>query len=82
MQWPYNKQPKTFAGDASQMDQKEMAFHDSFKPRWGPMDTLVCAKDDMKPLSGAEQRWPERFSVFSEGRDISVMDYDPSSNVC
>lgn len=64
------------------MDQKDLAFHDSFKPRWGPMDSLVCAKDDIKPLSGAEQRWQERFSVFSEGRDIAVMDFNQSSSVC
>lgn len=64
------------------MDQRDVAFHDSFKPRWGPMDTLVCAKDDMKPLSGAEERWQERFSVFSEGRDIAVMVFNKSSSVC
>lgn len=64
------------------MDQRDVAFHDSFKPRWGPMDTLVCAKDDMKPLSGAEERWQERFSVFSEGRDIAVMDFNKASSVC
>lgn len=63
------------------MDQRDLAFHDSFKPRWGPMDSLLCAKDDIKPLSGAEQRWQERFSVFSEGRDVAVMDYKSSSSV-
>lgn len=82
VQWPYNKQPKTFAGDTTQMDEKDIAFHDSFKPRWGPMDSLVCAKDDMEPLASADQRWQERFSIFSEGRDIAVMGYNQSSSVC
>lgn len=64
------------------MDAKDVAFHDSFKPRWGPMDSLVCAKSDMEPLPDADQRWQERFSVFSEARDIAVMGYNQSSNVC
>lgn len=63
------------------MDQRDVAFHDSFKPRWGPMDTLVCA-DDMKFLFGAEERWQERFSVFSEGRDVAVMGFNKCSSVC
>ncbi|KAJ5304924.1 uncharacterized protein N7443_004584 [Penicillium atrosanguineum] len=79
-EWPYNKQPKTFAGDETQMDTKDIAFHESFKPRWGPMDSLVCAKSDMEPLPDADQRWQERFSVFSEARDIAVMGYNQSSN--
>lgn len=64
------------------MDAKDVAFHDSFKPRWGPMDSLVCAKSDMEPLSDADQRWQERFSVFSEARDVAVMGYNQSSDVC
>ncbi|KAJ5595273.1 uncharacterized protein N7459_001481 [Penicillium hispanicum] len=80
-EWPYNKQPKTFAGDSTQMDKSDAAFHESFKPRWGPMDSIVCAKDDMtEPLSGAANRWQERFSVFSEGRDIAVMTFNASSH--
>ncbi|KAJ5679290.1 hypothetical protein N7462_007534 [Penicillium macrosclerotiorum] len=78
-EWPYNKQPKTFAGDSSQMDKTDAAFYNSFKPRWGPMDTIVCAKNDITdPLSDSSQRWTEKFSIFSEGRDIAVMKYTPS----
>ncbi|KAJ5156638.1 hypothetical protein N7492_009441 [Penicillium capsulatum] len=73
-QWPYNKQPKTFAGDQDQMDQTDAAFHDSFKPRWGPLDSIVCAKNDFsRPLSGIQNRWQEIVSVFSEGRDIAIL---------
>lgn len=83
LQWPYNKQPKTFAGDAAQMDKKDAAFHDSFKPRWGPMDALVCAKNDMTgTISEVHTRWHERFSIFSEGRDITVMKYNQTGEVC
>ncbi|KAJ5221594.1 uncharacterized protein N7469_010481 [Penicillium citrinum] len=75
-EWPYNKQPKTFAGDATQMNHKDAAFHDSFKPRWGPMDSLVCAKNDFtEPISDVNTRWQESFSVFSEGRDIAILKY-------
>ncbi|KAJ5701770.1 hypothetical protein N7488_009318 [Penicillium malachiteum] len=74
-EWPYNKQRKTFADDTTPMDQKDLDFHDSFKPRWGPMDSIICAKNDMTaPIPGATNRWRERFSVFSEGRDVAVLD--------
>ncbi|KAJ5093555.1 hypothetical protein N7456_009416 [Penicillium angulare] len=75
-EWPYPKQPKTFADDTTPMDQKDLAFHESFKPRWGPMDSIVCAKGDFTaPIEGTGNRWNERFSIFSEGRDVAVMDY-------
>ncbi|KAJ5521898.1 hypothetical protein N7527_006013 [Penicillium freii] len=81
-EWPYNKQPKTFAGDTTQMSESDAAFHDSFKPRWGPMDSLVCAKNDMEDtILGVNQTWKESFSVFSEDRDIAVMTYNPSGEV-
>ncbi|KGO78408.1 Peptidase S59, nucleoporin [Penicillium italicum] len=81
-EWPYNKQPKTFAGDTTQMSESDAAFHDSFKPRWGPMDSLVCAKNDVEDtLLGVNQTWKESFSVFSEERDIAVMTYNRSGEV-
>lgn len=56
------------------MDKKDAAFHASFKPRWGPMDSIVCAKDPIAgPISGITSRWQETVSVFSEGRDIAIM---------
>lgn len=83
LQWPYNKQPKTFAGDAAQMDENDVAFHDSFKPRWGPQDTLVCGKTDMQEtISEVSQTWQEKFTVFSEGGDVAVMTYNKNSEVC
>jgi nuclear pore complex protein Nup98-Nup96 len=83
VQWPYNKQPKTFAGDSTQMDKTDAAFHESFKPRWGPMDSIVCVRNDITgPLSESNQRWKERFSVFSEGRDVAVLQYSQSRTVC
>lgn len=79
-QWPYNKQPKTFAGDQGQMNQEDAAFHDSFKPRWGPFNSIVCAKNNFsKPLSGINNRWKEVVSVFSEGRDIAILMHPHSS---
>ncbi|CAI7569738.1 unnamed protein product [Penicillium glandicola] len=79
-EWPYNKQPKTFAGDTTQMSESDAAFHDSFKPRWGPMDSLICEKNDMEEtILGVNKTWKESFSIFSEERDISVMTYNRSS---
>lgn len=83
IQWPYNKQPKTFAGDTAQMTETEAAFHDSFKPRWGPKDSIVCAKNDLnETIADTEHGWKESFSVFSEARDIAVMTYNKGSEVC
>ncbi|CAG8357903.1 unnamed protein product [Penicillium salamii] len=79
-EWPYNKQPKTFAGDATQMTESDAAFHDSFKPRWGPMDSLVCARNDMQEtISEVDQTWKESYTIFSEERSIAVMAYNKSS---
>lgn len=62
------------------MNEQDAAFHDSFKPRWGPMDSLVCAKNDFsKPVSGIKNRWQEMVSVFSEGRDIAILTHVDSS---
>ncbi|KAJ5923556.1 hypothetical protein N7454_008801 [Penicillium verhagenii] len=75
-EWPYNKQPKTFADNTSQMDETDSAFHESFKPRWGPMDSIICAKNDLnEPLSEINHQWRERYSVFSEARDVTVLGY-------
>ncbi|KAJ5138824.1 uncharacterized protein N7515_003672 [Penicillium bovifimosum] len=79
-EWPYNKQPKTFAGDATQMTESDAEFHDSFKPRWGPMDSLVCAKTNMESaILDVNQTWKESFSIVSEERDISVLTYNNKS---
>ncbi|CAG8077594.1 unnamed protein product [Penicillium olsonii] len=79
-EWPYNKQPKTFAGDATEMTESDAAFHDSFKPRWGPMDSLVCARNDMQEtISEVDQTWKESVTVFSEERSIAVMTYSKSN---
>lgn len=64
------------------MSESDADFHDSFKPRWGPMDSLVCAKTDMDTILGVNKTWKESFSVFSEERDVAVMTYNKSAEVC
>lgn len=65
------------------MSESDAAFHDSFKPRWGPMDSLVCAKSDMEDtILGVNQTWKESFSILSEERDIAVMAYNQPGEVC
>jgi nuclear pore complex protein Nup98-Nup96 len=64
------------------MDEKDTAFHESFKPRWGPMDTIICAKDDLnEPFSDTNTRWKERYSIFSEARDVTILGYNPPTEV-
>ncbi|KAJ5762400.1 uncharacterized protein N7511_005782 [Penicillium nucicola] len=80
IEWPYNKQPKTFAGDTTEMSDIDLSFHDSFKPRWGPQDTLLCGKTDMQEtISEVSQTWQEKFTVFSAGGDVAVMTYNKTS---
>ena len=67
------KQPKTFAGESNELSRDEMAFHHSFKPRWGPMDSLVTVKNDMKNTQSADERWEQGISITSEDRDIIVL---------
>ncbi|KAL4908180.1 nuclear protein 96-domain-containing protein [Aspergillus multicolor] len=71
-EWPYHKQPKTFAGESNEMSKDDLDFHHSFKPRWGPVNSLICAKGEMSDRRYGDLHWREKFSVTSEGRDIAV----------
>lgn len=65
------------------MTETDAAFYDSFKPRWGPMDTLVCAKSDMEDsILAIKHTWKESFTILSEERDIAVMKYNKPAEVC
>ncbi|KAL4930790.1 nucleoporin family protein [Aspergillus undulatus] len=72
-EFPYNKQPKTFAGESNEMSKDDLDFHHSFKPRWGPVNSLICAKNEMSDHRYGDLHWRERFSVTSEGRDIAIL---------
>ncbi|KAI9814647.1 MAG: Nuclear pore complex protein Nup98-Nup96 [Pycnora praestabilis] len=43
-EWPYAKKSKTYDADETSMDPMEKAFHDSYKPSWGPNGTLLYAQ--------------------------------------
>ncbi|KAJ6161132.1 hypothetical protein N7470_004528 [Penicillium chermesinum] len=73
-EWPYNKQPKSYADDTTTMDQADADFHDCFKPRWGPQQSIICVKNETgDTISGIHNRWQDCFTVFGEDRDITVM---------
>ncbi|RAQ42529.1 nucleoporin SONB [Aspergillus flavus] len=82
-EWPYNKKPKTFAGDSNELSQDDLAFHHSFKPRWGPEDSIICVKNGIGDIHSADGRWEQRFSITSEERDITLLasNKTPESNV-
>jgi nuclear pore complex protein Nup98-Nup96 len=63
------------------MSEDEIAFHHSFKPRWGHMDALVFATDGMRGSYSDLSPWEQRFSVTSEGRDINVLSFNKSWEV-
>ncbi|KAL5340473.1 nuclear protein 96-domain-containing protein [Aspergillus crustosus] len=71
-EWPYNKQPKTFAGESNEMSKDDLDFHHSFKPRWGPANSLICASNDIHDHRYGDQYWREKLSVTSDGRDITL----------
>ncbi|KAL4798718.1 nuclear protein 96-domain-containing protein [Aspergillus venezuelensis] len=72
-EWPYNKHAKTFAGDSNEMSKDDLDFHHSFKPRWGPRNSLVCAKNEMSDHRYGDLHWREKLSVTSEGRDVALL---------
>ncbi|KAE8145513.1 nuclear protein 96-domain-containing protein [Aspergillus avenaceus] len=81
-EWPYNKKPKTFAGDSNELSGDDIAFHHSFKPRWGPADSLLCAKNEMADANRKDDRWEQKLSITSEGRDVVLLTLSktPESN--
>lgn len=61
------------------MDDKERAYHDSFKPSWGPDGTLVyAAPPNTKPFGRSSRRvrdsdgllTVQKGGVVSENRDV------------
>ncbi|KAL1969492.1 hypothetical protein VTN77DRAFT_8930 [Rasamsonia byssochlamydoides] len=73
-EWPYAKKPKTFASSTNELTEDDIAFHHSFKPRWGPMDSIISVKNDMREsLPDPGKPWEQGFSVTSEERDIVVL---------
>jgi len=55
------------------MSKDDLDFHHSFKPRWGPVNSLICAKSDMGDYGRRDPHWREKLSITSEGRDIVVL---------
>ncbi|KAI9373807.1 nuclear protein 96-domain-containing protein [Aspergillus egyptiacus] len=72
-EWPYHKQPKSFAGELNEMSKDDLDFHHSFKPRWGTFNSLLCAKSNFSVTQYADLDWREKFSITSEGRDIALL---------
>ncbi|KAK1138831.1 hypothetical protein N8T08_001748 [Aspergillus melleus] len=71
-EWPYSKTPKTFAGESNELTEDDLAFHHSFKPRWGPVNSLICVQNGLRD-AGSDDRWQPELSVTSEERDIALL---------
>ncbi|RAL17550.1 nucleoporin family protein [Aspergillus homomorphus CBS 101889] len=78
-EWPYHKQPKTYAGESNELSADDLAFHHSFKPRWGPANSLLCVRNNIGPIEVGLNRWEHRLSVTSEGRDVSLLSYQKAT---
>lgn len=57
------------------MTQEDVAFHHSFKPRWGPLDTLICAKNHTTndAYFDGNPRWQYGAHVTSGGRGVNLL---------
>jgi hypothetical protein len=71
------------------MNETEIAFHNSFKPRWGGTSTLICATNDVKKSvpegddgHADKHRWEEGTSIVSEGRNIGFLKFGTGDEVC
>ncbi|PYH88593.1 hypothetical protein BO71DRAFT_365099 [Aspergillus ellipticus CBS 707.79] len=76
LEWPYNKKPKTFAGESHELSADDRAFHHSFKPRWGSVNSILCARNEMGGVQSGNGGWQPKFSVTSEGRDVSLLEFN------
>lgn len=75
-QWPYAKGPKTFAGDGSEMSPEEEQFHNSFKPKFGPSGTFICAKtEEDDENEDDDEVFQESFAIETLGKDIVVSQF-------
>ncbi|GKZ89861.1 hypothetical protein AnigIFM59636_001108 [Aspergillus niger] len=76
LEWPYNKKPKTFAGESHELSEDDLAFHHSFKPRWGTLNSLLCVKNDMADVQAGDSAWRHKLSLTSEGRDVALLEFN------
>ncbi|RAH43280.1 uncharacterized protein BO95DRAFT_502161 [Aspergillus brunneoviolaceus CBS 621.78] len=74
-EWPYHKQPKTYAGESNELSADDLAFHYSFKPRWGPSNALLCVRNNADSVEAGLSYWEHSLTVTSEGRDVSILKY-------
>ncbi|THC96281.1 hypothetical protein EYZ11_004231 [Aspergillus tanneri] len=74
-EWPYIKTAKTFAGETNELNEDDLAFHHSFKPRWGPVGSIICVQNGLGD-TGSDERWQRKLSVTSEERDIVLLAFN------
>ncbi|KKZ68018.1 hypothetical protein EMCG_06360 [[Emmonsia] crescens] len=74
-QWPYPKQPKTVGGNAKDMSENDIMFHNSFKPKFGCMDNLICPRAPGS-IDRSEAPWNQAGALSSEGRTIVLHKYE------
>ncbi|ODH49361.1 hypothetical protein GX48_04572 [Paracoccidioides brasiliensis] len=74
-QWPYAKQPKSVGGNVKDMPESDIMFHNSFKPKFGCMDNLICPRAPGS-IARSEAPWNQAGGLSSEGRTIVLHSYD------
>ncbi|EGE86857.1 nucleoporin SONB [Blastomyces dermatitidis ATCC 18188] len=74
-QWPYPKQSKTVGGNVKDMSENDIMFHNSFKPKFGCMDNLICPRIPGS-IGRSEAPWNQAGALSSDGRTIVLHKYD------
>ncbi|QSS60583.1 nucleoporin SONB [Histoplasma capsulatum] len=74
-QWPYRKQSKTVGGNTKDMSEDDILFHNSFKPKFGCTDNLICPRIPGS-INRSEAPWNQAGALSSEGRTIVLHKYD------
>ncbi|KAI5309201.1 hypothetical protein KEM55_003819, partial [Ascosphaera atra] len=75
-EFPYSKKAKTTAEIEGEMPAQERAFHESFKPRWAGLDTLVCQSAALEGQSASSPVWKEFAVIEGDENNISLHEFN------
>lgn len=54
------------------MSETDVAYHNSFNPRWGPFDTLICPNGGLEDASHPNSYWIPASIIASDVGEISL----------
>lgn len=79
LQWPYAKRTKP--NDTDSMNAEDKAFHQSFKPAWGPDSTLIYTTSGDAASMHEGLVANTKSSIVSQHRDVRFANFVPPTDV-